>query len=141
MKKLAILALVSVTLASCEEETTMAVDEVPTEITTYTSTHFPENAIVKAVKDKEKGTHSYEISLEGGYYLEFNSQKEVTDIEGVSKLPDSSIPTGLLEYVQQNYPDFHIVGWETDGTGQELELNSGLELKFNAQGEFLRIDN
>lgn len=128
-------------LLSCEKEEILSSTEVPSEISNYFGTHFPDNPIIQTVKDIDGFELTYDITLEGNYYLEFNRKKEVIDIEGLSKLPDSVIPSKLLEYVSTNYADNFIIGWELDERNQQIKLDNGLELEFNMNGNFFRIDN
>ena len=112
MKRLFLLAVVPLLLISCEKEEILPLTEVPSEISNYISTHFPDNPIIQSIKDTDGFELSYDIALKGGFFLEFNRKKEVIDIEGLSKLPDSAIPAKLLEYMPSNYPDNFIIGWE-----------------------------
>ena len=41
------------TLTSCDEEKVIASTDLPSEITSYISTHFPNNSIVQAIKDRD----------------------------------------------------------------------------------------
>ena len=82
----------------------------------------------------------YEITLSCGVKLEFNKQKEIIDIDGTTKLPDSVIPTNILSYVNSNYSKYYIIGWELQLGNQEVQLNNNLVLVFNMAGEFLRVD-
>jgi hypothetical protein len=141
MKRLFLLALVPFLLISCEKEEILPLTDIPSEISNYVSTHFPENPIIQAIKDTDGFELTYDITLEGGLFLEFNRKKEVIDIEGLTKLPDSVIPAKLLEYATTNYPDNYIIGWELDDRNQQIKLENGLELEFNMNGDFLRIDN
>jgi len=127
-------------IASCDKETIVGESDLPVEIKTYIETHFPASTISRAVKDKD-GTELYEITLTNGVKLEFNKQNEIIDIDGNSKLPDSVIPSLLLNYSNTNYPTNFITGWELMGSEQEVKLNNGLELIFNIAGDFIRIDN
>lgn len=141
MKRLFLLAVVPLLLISCEKEEILPLTEVSSVISNYTSTHFPDNPIIQSIKDTDGLELTYDITLEGEFFLEFNRKKEVIDIEGLSKLPDSVIPAKLLEYMQSNYPDNFIIGWEVDDRNQQIKLENGLELEFNMNGVFLRIDN
>ena len=141
MKRLFLLALVPFLLISCEKEEILPLTDIPSEISNYVSTHFPENPIIQAIKDTDGFELTYDITLEGGFFIEFNRKKEVIDIEGLTKLPDSVIPAKLLEYATTNYPDNYIIGWELDDRNQQIKLENGLELEFNMNGDFLRIDN
>ena len=141
MKRLFLLALVPFLLISCEKEEILPLTDIPSEISNYVSTHFPENPIIQAIKDTDGFELTYDITLEGGFFIEFNRKKEVIDIEGLTKLPDSVIPAKLLEYATTNYPENYIIGWELDDRNQQIKLENGLELEFNMNGDFLRIDN
>ncbi|MGB4204161.1 MAG: PepSY-like domain-containing protein [Bacteroidales bacterium] len=131
----------TITLLGCEKETAINPDKLPKEILNYISTHFPDNPIKKAVVDKEWFKKTYEIMLYGNIELEFNRNKEIVDIEAESKLPDSVIPDLILQYVIENYPDNYIIKWELEYKSQEIKLNNGLELVFDMDGNFLRIDD
>ena len=40
-----------------------------------------------------------------------------------------------------NYPDNFITDWELDDKKQKVKLDNGLELEFNKEGNFLKLDN
>jgi len=141
MKKILLFSLLAVFFISCDKESLIAENELPSEITTYLNTHFPSTHVIQIIKDKDGFEVTYEINLEGGFYLEFNKKKQITDIEGTQKLPDSVIPSKIREYTSTNYPSKDIIGWEKDSYNQQVKLNNGLELLFSQSGEFLRIDN
>jgi hypothetical protein len=57
------------------------------------------------------------------------------------KLQDSVIPTKILDYVSSTYPDNYIIGWELEDKGrQQVTLNNNLELEFDKDSKYLRID-
>ncbi|WP_441847691.1 PepSY-like domain-containing protein [Mesonia hippocampi] len=115
--------------------------EIPTAIKSYIETHFPSNTIVRAEKDTENNTITYEIYLNDNINLEFNSTSEIIDIDGVIQLPNSVIPESILDYVSTNYPNNFITDWELEFNHQQVELNNNLELEFEMNGNFIRIDN
>ncbi|MBK8677457.1 MAG: PepSY-like domain-containing protein [Sphingobacteriales bacterium] len=97
--------------ASCDKEEIIPASELPTEITTFISTHFPDNTIVQAIIDKDGLTKTYDI-LEK-----------------------------ILQYVATNYPSNFITDWELEGKNQQVQLDNGLDLEFNMEGGFLRVDS
>ena len=115
--------------------------EIPTAIKTYIETHFPSNTIVRAEKDTENNTITYEIYLNENINLEFNSTSEIIDIDGVIQLPNSVIPQSILDYVSTNYANNFITDWELEFNHQQVELNNKIELEFELNGNFIRIDN
>ena len=141
MKRIFLFLFATALLAGCEKETILPEHNLPGEIVTFVNTHFPENPVVQAVKEKDDFELSYKVILNGGFVLEFNRKKEITDIDGVVRLPDSVVPSSILSYVATHFPDQYIIGWERDSRSQQVTLVSGIELDFSMNGEFLRIDS
>lgn len=129
------------TMMSCQKETTLDASKTPTEINTYVSTHFPSNKIIKATEEKKGNTTKYEVKLDGNISLEFNQNKEIVEIESLTKLPDSVIPEKIRNYTTTNYQTNFIKEWELNTADQKIKLDSGVELVFSLEGEFLRIDD
>ena len=143
MKKLLFLVFMMTTLilTGCDKETILNENDIPVEIKTYVEPHFPASKILQCVKDKDGLELNYDVIIEGNFKLEFNKKKEIESIDGVTQLPDSVIPAKILNYVQTNYASNFITDWDLDRNDQQVELDNGLELKFNKSGDFLRIDN
>lgn len=133
--------LLFVATVSYSQDRVIPASELPSQIKKYISSHFINDAIVKAEEDDELMSKTYEIELKSGVELEFNSKKEVIEIKGDTKLPDSVIPKRILQYVKANYPNNVIVKWELDGRKQQIELDNDVDLEFNRKGKFLRIDD
>jgi|BioPla2DNA2_1021312.scaffolds.fasta_scaffold08771_2 hypothetical protein len=138
---LAAIAMAVFLLTGCEKEQFIQSSDLPREISTYILTHFPDNTILQAVIERDGLTKTYNIILSENISLEFNRKKEIIDIDSETKLPDSVIPAKILQYVTTNYPDNFITDWELDNKNQQVQLNNGLDLEFNMNGDFLRIDD
>lgn len=142
MKNL-IIALVAVLgLSSCEKESIIPETELPKKATEYLNTHFNGLNIIQVVEDREGLKKSFDVYVANGFELEFNKTGEVLSVKNNRNLalPNSVVPTKILEYVQVNFAGDHITSWELDGNFQEIELNTGMELIFSKAGEFIRID-
>jgi hypothetical protein len=122
-------------------EIVLTASEIPTQISTYISTHFPDVSILRAIKETDDNVISYEVYLSEGFELTFNSSFEIIEIEGETQLPNSVIPTAILDYVAQNYPTNFITDWELEDNHQQVELNDETELEFSLDGVFIRVDN
>lgn len=147
MKKILSTLLIAVsalsfTLISCDKETPLTQDQIPSDIKTYVTTHFPKHTILQCMKDKDNFELTYDLILSDGISLEFNRKKETIGIDGKTELPSSVIPTKIYDYVKANYENNHITDWEiTDKKNQQVELDNGIELLFDKSDNFLRIDN
>ncbi len=138
--KILLVTAIVFSLTACDKEVVMSPSDIPGKITSYVSTHFPDNTIIQAIKDIDGFTKTYEILLSEDISLVFNSRKEIIDIDGTIQLPNSVIPEKILQYVTANYPINFITDWELDGKNQQVQLDNELELLFNMKGDFLRID-
>lgn len=123
-----------------DKDIVISVQDLPEKVISYVKTHFPEQEIIKAVKDKDGLSFTYEIKLSGKIELEFTAKGDIKNIDGQNKLPDSVIPEKILNYVKTNYPDNYITGWSIEKRIQEIELDNGIELKFNKKDDFIKID-
>ena len=70
-----------------------------------------------------------------------DSASNIIDVDGVIQLPNSVIPQSILDYVSVNYPNNVITDWELEFNHQQVELNNNIELEFEMNGNFIRIDN
>lgn len=134
-------ALAAVVLTSCDREKVLTPSEIPTEITQYLSIHFPNNNLLQVVEDVDGMTKTYDVTLSDNITLEFNRKKEITDIDGNAKLPDTVIPNEINQYVASNFPNNVITDWELEDRHQQVGLDNGIDLEFSMNGEFIRIDN
>jgi hypothetical protein len=130
----------TVIFTSCAQKTIIPNTELPAEIKTYLATNFPNQSLSQAMKDRDDLTVKYEIILGDLTKLEFNRAKEITEIKGKNKLPNSVISDNILTYTNMNYPNNFIVAWKIDDRKQEIKLDNGLDLKFTSAGDFIRID-
>ncbi|SHJ66447.1 PepSY-like domain-containing protein [Pseudozobellia thermophila] len=114
--------------------------EIPESIQTYINDHFGETTILNAEKETENDGVTYEIHLSDNTDLEFNGDLDIVDIDGTSKLPESVIPEAIRDYTATNYPDNYITDWELELDHQQVELDNHVELEFDMNGDFIRID-
>lgn len=127
-------------LSSFTQDRHIPESEIPSTIRSYIKTHFPNHTILKTEVDKGGKSKEYEIRLNDRTELVFNSKFQIKKIDGKTSLPQSVIPTKISEYVKTRYPDKVITGWEMKWKHQEIELDSGVELEFSVEGDFLRVD-
>lgn len=124
------------------QETVIPLKEVQPALTKYVKEHFPDAKVVKVIKDKEATKVEYEVDLSNGAELQFNIDLGIEKVDGNhNAIPASVVPSNIAKYVTENYPDTKIVKWEKKRKGQEIELDSDVDLLFDFDGKFLRVDN
>ncbi len=93
--------------------------------------------------DKEFGRISeYEVILKDGTEISFDRDGNWKNVEVSANetVPKVFILDSISKYVKKNQPNQRIIGIEKERTGYEVELSNGVEMKFNAQGEFIKYD-
>lgn len=99
---------------------------------------------VSVVKiDKDFGRISeYEVVLTDGTEVTFDHNGNWKDVEvGIkSSVPKGFIPAAIANYIAKNQPKVRVIGIEKSSRGYEVDLSNGVEMKFDAAGNFLRFD-
>lgn len=149
-KTVTILALFAIIFTSCssdddnnsnDNETVLTEAQIPSEISAYITEHFSTNTTNIVIEDTDDNVITYEVYLSESVQLEFNSNFEIIEIDSLYQLPDSVIPQAILDYIALNYPTNFINGWELENNHQQVDLNNNIELEFEMNGDFIRVDN
>ncbi len=118
-------------------------NELPATATKFIANNFGKAKVASAVKESEYGmVHEYEVYLSDGSKVEFDKNGNWKEIDGHGKaIPTKFLDAKIVKYVKQKFPQTEILKIEKDRRNYEVKLSNGLELEFNLQGEFLRIDD
>lgn len=102
-------------------------------------------AKVSLVKiDKDFGRVSeYEVILTDGSEVTFDRDGNWKNVEvkASGSVPSAFIPAGVANYVKAHHKGQKVIGIEKEGSGYEVELSNGIDMKFNKSGEFVRYDD
>lgn len=114
--------------------------ELPATASQFIKSNFGKESIAKVEKDAKD--MDYEVYFNNGVKVEFDQQGNWKEIDGnkVTAIPTEFIDKSILKYVSANYPSTKIVKIEKNRTNQEVELSNGVELKFDSNGKFIRMD-
>lgn len=151
-----------------ESEIEIEAEQLGETILTYIEENYPEAEIEEAEKVKNADGIFYEVEIEteddqeiellfskdGSYIkeeIETDDEGEEDDVEGEEnevEIDPSELPAAIVEYIDQNYPDYSITEAEKetseDGTFFEVELTSPdgeeIDLVFDLDGNFLEIE-
>lgn len=129
------------TMVSCKD-VIIGSEELPAAAQSFLEDYFPGNPVSYAKKDREFAKTSYEVVLRDGTEVEFDAKGQWDNVDcKKSAVPAALIPTSVADYVQTNFPDQLIVKIDREPYGHEIELLSGLELKFGKKGDLINIDD
>lgn len=119
------------------------VSALPQSIKDYISNNYPNAAILYAEEDYDDGQTIYEVKLDNGMELEFDSNGNLLSSDD-DNIPIAQLPQAILDYVSNNYPNNTIVEAEFEfENGQkmyEVELDNELELYFDMNGNFIKSE-
>lgn len=121
----------------------LPVGELPEAIQQYVATYFPSATILSA---EVEANGNYEVHLSNNVELYFDANSNILyedENQDDNNIPLNlnNIPQPITNYLSQNYPESTIVYAEIDYIGNfEIRLEHGLELFFDANGNFLYLE-
>lgn len=145
MRKILIViaVILGVFSASARDTYSHDVNVLPAAAQTVIKNNF--KAEVSHIKiEKEWGSISeYDVVLNDGSEITFDSKGNWKDVEvrQDKSVPASFVPTAVAEYIKKNQPNAKINGIEKKRSGYTVELNNGVEMVFDSNGQFKRYDD
>lgn len=147
MKKISglLLALFIVfTISSCDKDDEMvAPEQIPAAGHAFLAEHFSSQKVVSVEKDKD-GVDGleYEVRLDNGVVVKFDEGGNWEDVDAPNNmaLPTTFILQSIVSYVATEYSTEGINGIDKERQGFEVELTNGVDLLFNTEGSFVRVD-
>lgn len=115
---------------------------LPQPITDFLQKHFQGATVAYVETDAEHGGLEYDVTLNDGTEVDFDpaNQWEQVDCK-VKAVPAALVPAAIASYVKSNYQGLLITKISRKPYGYEIEVNNGLELRFDPQGHFAGIDD
>ena len=115
--------------------------ELPQKAQTYVRTHFSESDVASVWKDTEMLlVEDYTVILSNGLEIDFYPNGDWKEVKSRgTEIPSKIIPSGIFQYVSQNYNGQRIKELKKKRYGYEVELSGGTDLEFSQNGKFLRI--
>ncbi|RNL87917.1 hypothetical protein ED312_09305 [Sinomicrobium pectinilyticum] len=147
-KGLAILGVVGAFVACSSDDdnndSTIDASDLPAAGIALIEVHF-EGATVTRAEMKNKADADgtlYEVTLSNGFDIDLDAEGNWTDIDGNGQqVPDALVPAPILEYTDEHYPDpLFIESIDTEPAGYDVEISDGTDLDFDAEGNFVRVD-
>ena len=148
MKKTILLAmatLAAMSLSACHQDgkKTIQFSELPQTAQTFVSTHFADKQVSVVYHDTEVADKDYEVIFTDGANIDFTKKGEWDEVEDrdADGVPTAIMQQGIVDYVSTNFAGQYVVQIGKDRNNYEVELNNGIELVFDKNGQFLRVDD
>ena len=151
MKKFLTLFVIGIVAAmtwSCsdddDKDRPLDYESLPAVSKAFVETYFPGDKPVKVTREGSNSRTEYDVTLASGFSVEFDAEGEWTDVDGPMNIAitnDGFIPQPIRDYVAANYTDAGINEISRDRRGYEVDLTNRIELQFDRNGNFVRVDN
>ena len=126
------------TAVSCAHDRIIPVTQLPAQAQTFIKTYFADKTVAYAKQDGAK----YEVKFNDGAEVEFTRRGEWDNVDcKFTAVPDAIVPEQIKNYVAANHPGALITKIDKERYGYEIELSSGLELKFDRNFNLFNIDD
>lgn len=126
--------------AACtDDDKVVGENELPASAKTFVSTYFDSAKVATAYKDGNE----YEVMLSNGVRIDFNRSGEWTDVDAPlnEALPTGFYPKTIDAYLLANMNGAGINEISKERYGYDVELVTGIDLRFDSEGCFLRYDD
>ncbi len=140
---LSLLLAMMLGLTSCEKpERVITFEQLPKTSQQFVNQHFPNCEIAYIVENPSTLHHSYTVQFLNNYEIEFDGDGAWTEVDcGFDSVPTAIVPAAITAYVAQHYAKQFIVKIGYEHRKYEVELNTSLDLIFDREGNFKRIDD
>lgn len=142
--KFSLVIAVVFTLVSCDKDEKVGADALPVAASTFIKEYFPTATILFTEKETELGGYEFDVVLSNGVEISFDENGTWKSVEAridANALPNTDfILPAIVDYVTTNHKSVFINGIEKEQNGFDVELTNGLDLVFDKDGKFVRID-
>ena len=116
--------------------------ELPAKAQTFIQTHFPDQQVSFAKRERDLFETHYEVLLVNSVKMEFSGNGDWEEVDcRYQAVPEAIIPTPILNSVRERYPKVQIVEINRDRRDYELKLANGLELVYDLHYRLVKIDD
>lgn len=142
MKKFLSVIMLSFALVSFAQDQPIKYNQLPKTGQQFINKHFGTKQVGSVILDDDYFSKEYKVYLANGTKVEFDGNGSWKEVDGNrNPIPTGFVSTKVLNYVKKSFPNTTITKIERDRNEIEIKLNNGLELKFDKNGNFKKIDN
>lgn len=145
MKKIVglMVAAVALTANVAQAQKVLQVNQLPEPAQAFIQKHFdPKNVSHVIEEDEFFSSKEYKVALADGTEIEFDKNGNWTEIDSERQpLPEGAIPSNIRQYISKSFPNNQVVHISRSSREYEVELSSGIDLEFDRDGKFKRIDD
>lgn len=145
MKKIIfILSLLAgmLTFTGCDEDKIISESQLPQKAQQFIQQYFAEEEIAIVKSEREVSGKKYEVTFISGKNIEFKSNGDWIKVDCLfSAVPAELVPEAIANKVKEMYPDAIICVIDKESNYTEVDLNNGLDLKFDKKYNLISIND
>ncbi len=145
MKKIILsvaLCIVAVTSACADDDKPIQFSQLPQTAQQFVKQYFGNEKVALAKMESDFFGKNYDIIFANGNKVEFDGSGNWEEVQcRYNEVPSALVPSQIMQYVKNTYPDTKIVNLEKKRNGHEVKLSNGWELEFNKNFELIDMDN
>lgn len=114
--------------------------QMPANVKSFIAKHYPKATVIKYESKTTLTGKKYEVKLNNGAEIDFDKNgnwEEISDKQGV---PTVLIPAKIKSYLNQHYKGVKVESIDKDGNKIKVDLLNDIDLEFDKNGNFLRVD-
>jgi len=118
--------------------------QLPDAAQKFIKNNFGSETVQNIIKEADATGDEYKVQLGNGIKIDFDANGEWKEVK--AELANQSVgalflPQNIRDYLTKNYPEIGVESVDRDARGIDVELLNNIDLKFDNNGNFLRIDN
>jgi len=114
--------------------------QMPANVKSFLAKYYPKATVIKYEAKTTLVGKKYEVKLNNGAEIDFDKNgnwEEISDKQGV---PNVLIPAKIKSYLNQHYKGVAVESIDKDGNKIKVDLLNDIDLEFDKNGNFLRVD-
>ncbi|MDO4335637.1 MAG: PepSY-like domain-containing protein [Bacteroidales bacterium] len=124
-------------------EETVDFVNLPSRAMAFVEEFYPYAEVVRVEKEYDDGEVLYEVKFSNGHEVVFSSDGRWLEVEAPDgrSIPYGIVPLPIQDFLDQYYYDYGVNEINKTGFGYEVELTTGLDMRFDRDGYFIGIDD
>ena len=144
MKKFFIFAVSCIlSLTACADHYQLIkYSELSVQAQAFIQQHFNQEDISHIERDREGLHYEYNVYLKNATEIDFDYQGNLQSIDCKhTTVPEGIVPEVIMSFISLHHPNLFVIEYVIDYRHQTVELNNEIELIFDREGHFLRMDD
>lgn len=147
MKKLTVILagialLATAAPALADNDRPITVGELPAAAQQFLKAHFAGVDVSYSKVDEEMFDKDYKVVFVNGSKVEFDKDGQWSDVDcKYGEVPAAIVPQQIRDYVAKHFGGRKITQIDRDKRDYEVELDNGLDLKFDMKFRLIKMDD